>query len=118
MSWNWVAPIRRASMPIRVEVRDLVWFRVASFDQIVVETHWDARLPVFRRSRAAFRQLLTRGARVLIRVACSGDAVARAWQQAHPQLTGIGFWRRYLGLHEHEAAEMSDGAAMLPKTDI
>jgi galactofuranosylgalactofuranosylrhamnosyl-N-acetylglucosaminyl-diphospho-decaprenol beta-1,5/1,6-galactofuranosyltransferase len=104
---NWVLPLgRRTATPVRVEARDLVWFRVARLDHVVVETHWDTRLPVFRRSRPAFRRLLARGARLLLRVARDGDAVARTWRQAHPRLTGAGFWRRYLGL-----ARSSDGPA-------
>jgi len=107
---NWAVPSGQASTPVRVEVRDLVWFRVAWLDQLVVETHWDPRLPVFRRSRTAFRQLLARGARLLLRVARNGDAVARSWRQAHPRLTGAGFWRRYLGL----ARSSDEPAARVP----
>jgi galactofuranosylgalactofuranosylrhamnosyl-N-acetylglucosaminyl-diphospho-decaprenol beta-1,5/1,6-galactofuranosyltransferase len=116
---NWIMPSRRTSVPVRIESRDLVWFRVAWLDQVVVETHWDARLPVFRRSRTAFRELLVRGVRLLIRVARDGDAVARSWRQAHPRFTGEQFWRRYLGLQsrsDESAVRIPEEASPMPPT--
>ncbi|MFL5257769.1 MAG: glycosyltransferase [Rhodopila sp.] len=95
---NWAVPTGDALVPVHVEYRDLVWFRVGRFDHLVVETPGDDRLPVFRRSRAAFRRHLTHGARLLLRVLRDGDAVAAAWQLAHPRLTDATAWRCYLGL--------------------
>ncbi|MBV8097078.1 MAG: glycosyltransferase [Acetobacteraceae bacterium] len=74
---NWLLPTSQTVTPVRIEARDLVWFRVALLDHIAVETHWDARLPVFRRSPPAFRRLFVNGSRLLVRVAYGGGAVCR-----------------------------------------
>ena len=102
MTWvvlrNWMFPAGQTTTPVRVDGCDLVWFRLAWFDHVAVETYWDARLPVFRRSRPAFRKQMKRGVRLLLQVARNGDRVARDWREAHPRLTGANFWRRYLDL--------------------
>jgi galactofuranosylgalactofuranosylrhamnosyl-N-acetylglucosaminyl-diphospho-decaprenol beta-1,5/1,6-galactofuranosyltransferase len=107
---NWALPPGRATTPVRVGYRDLVWFRVALLDRVVVETHLEDRFPVFRRSPAAFRRQLAQGARLLLRVARDGDAAALGWRRAHPRLTGAAFWRSYLGL----ARDPAEPAAALP----
>jgi galactofuranosylgalactofuranosylrhamnosyl-N-acetylglucosaminyl-diphospho-decaprenol beta-1,5/1,6-galactofuranosyltransferase len=95
---NWVQPSEPIPPPLRIEERSLAWFRVARLNHIVIDAPWDLRFTVFRRSRPAFRRLLAQGAQLLFRVARRGDAVAEAWRQAQPELTGPGFWRGYLGL--------------------
>jgi galactofuranosylgalactofuranosylrhamnosyl-N-acetylglucosaminyl-diphospho-decaprenol beta-1,5/1,6-galactofuranosyltransferase len=95
---NWAMPVGRAVTPVRIESRDLIWFRVVWLDHLVVATQGDVKLPVFRRSPAAFRRQLAQGMRLLLRVARDGDAVATAWRRAHPRLTGAAFWHSYLGL--------------------
>ncbi len=94
---NLVVPSRPAA-PIRIEARDLLWFRVIGLDNVVANSPWDARPPVFRRSRATFRRLLVQGVRVLLRVLREGEQVANAWRNARPGLTSAASWSRYLGL--------------------
>jgi galactofuranosylgalactofuranosylrhamnosyl-N-acetylglucosaminyl-diphospho-decaprenol beta-1,5/1,6-galactofuranosyltransferase len=101
---NWAVPSEPASAPVRIEARDLVWFRVAKLDHVVAGTRWDARPPAFRRSRTAFRRLLARGVRLLLRVLREGTAAAEAWREAQPRLTSAGFWRGYLGLTQDTPA--------------
>ncbi len=111
---NWAMPSGRAATPVRVEHRDLVWFRVARLDHVVVETHLEDRFPVYRRSPAAFRRQLAQGARLLLRIARDGDRVARSWRRAYPKLTGTAFWRSYLGL-AGDSAEPVAGMAAKPQ---
>ena len=95
---NWTAPSKPEEALAKVEFRDLLWFRVAHLDRVAVETYWDARLPVFCRSRPAFRRLLAQGLRLLGRVLREGAGAAQAWREAQPRLTSRGFWEAYLGL--------------------
>ncbi len=97
---NWTQPSDAASPPVRVAEPDLVWFRVSGLDHVAVEMPWDARLTVFRRSRASFRRLFARGIGLLRSVRRNGDAVAASWRMAQPEHAGRAFWERYLHLRD------------------
>jgi galactofuranosylgalactofuranosylrhamnosyl-N-acetylglucosaminyl-diphospho-decaprenol beta-1,5/1,6-galactofuranosyltransferase len=103
---NLVVP-SRPTAPLRIEARDLLWFRVIGLDHVVADSPWDVRPPAFRRSRATFRRLLAQGARVLLRVVREGDQVASAWTGARPKLTDAAFWMRYLGGRDAEGRQSS-----------
>lgn len=111
---NLTLPSGNARVPVLVQYRDLVWFRVVRFDHLVVETPGDDRLPVFRRSRAIFRRQLAQGMRLLFRVIREGDTAAEAWRQAYPRLTGTASWRRYLRLVDEPAGAVSTEDVKIP----
>ena len=93
---NWLRPTQSGSPPRWLLVENLVWFRVLGSECLAVETHWDRELPVFRRDRAKFRDLLGAGLRAIARLRSSAPGLQREWQAASPRLTSMPFWRDYV----------------------
>jgi galactofuranosylgalactofuranosylrhamnosyl-N-acetylglucosaminyl-diphospho-decaprenol beta-1,5/1,6-galactofuranosyltransferase len=102
---NALVPAAPHARGVRMRSDDLVWFRVVPFDEVVADSGWDLRPPVYRRSLPAFRTLMMHILIVLWRVMKEGGAVARSWKMAHEDLTSPGFWRRYLHIDEAPKAE-------------
>ena len=94
---NWLRPPRPGG-PARLDVVNLVWFRVQGADALAVDTHWDRELPTYRRDRAAFRMLLRAGLLALRRLHQEAPDLQRAWRAEAPRLTSVAFWRGYLGM--------------------
>jgi hypothetical protein len=94
---NALRPTRPGVEPARLEVRDLVWFRVMRSDALAVDTYWDRDLPTYRRDRTAFVALLRDGLREAWRLYRAADRLGAEWRDAAPRLTSVEFWRRYVG---------------------
>ncbi len=95
---QWMRPSAADAVPGRLDVRDLVWFRVAHMDGLAVDTHWDRDLQLFRRDQAQFRTLATAAWREVAALWREAPALSTAWQRALPDLSSKAHWRRYLGL--------------------
>ncbi len=95
---NGLRPTRGPAEPARLDVRDLVWFRVIQSDALAVDTYWDRHLPTYRRDRAAFTRLLRDGLREVWRLYRAANRIPGEWHGAAPRLTSVAFWRRYVGL--------------------
>lgn len=93
-----VRPTRPAAPARRIDVGDLVWFRLEHAERIVVDTYWDAEMPVFARSREYFRAVAGEATRVFADLFRNGERVAAQWRAATPELTSEAHWRGYLGL--------------------
>ena len=94
---NWCRPVPPGG-PQALDVRDLVWFRVAHTDHLAVETHWDAQRPAYRRNRETFRRLFRDGLVLTWRLARAAPAWRAAVHATAATVTTIPFWRAYVGL--------------------
>jgi galactofuranosylgalactofuranosylrhamnosyl-N-acetylglucosaminyl-diphospho-decaprenol beta-1,5/1,6-galactofuranosyltransferase len=112
---NTLIPAPRYPRAVRMHSNDLVWFRVGHFDEVVADSGWDLRPPVYRRSLPAFRTLMMQTLLVLARVVKEGSTIERSWQAAHGNLTSQGFWRRYLRMEGHPDAVNQVQPACPPK---
>ena len=93
------ALVRERAIPPRLlSAGDFLWFRMPGLEAVAVDSGWETELPVFRRSRPAFRHLLRQALHLYLRVLREGDAARAAWQDAFPHFTSEDVWRRYLGL--------------------
>jgi len=92
---NWLR-VPRPGGPARLDVVNLVWFRVQGADNLAVDTHWDRDLPTYRRDRAAFRALLRAGLAALRRLHRDAPGLQQAWQAEAPRLTSVEYWRDYI----------------------
>ena len=98
---NWFKPSHPDARPRRLPSRDLVWSRVRGSDALAVETYWDRDLPVFRRDRARFRELLREGLRAVYALHARAPALRAAWRREAPRMTSVPHWRAYLKLPPH-----------------
>jgi len=96
LAGNWCRPTRPEAASHWLDVRDLVWFRVMTADNLAVETHWDAELPTFRRDRDRFPALLKAGLGGIWRLYRTAPSLHEAFKAAAPDLTSVPFWRRYV----------------------
>ncbi len=96
------ALLRNALVPERdgpahiLGVHDFAWVTLAGTDRVALETWWDTELPELRRSRAQFRRLAPRAARLLWALHRRGPEVATRWRKAAPEFASPAFWRSML----------------------
>jgi galactofuranosylgalactofuranosylrhamnosyl-N-acetylglucosaminyl-diphospho-decaprenol beta-1,5/1,6-galactofuranosyltransferase len=93
---NWSRPTHGDAAPQRLDVKDLVWFRVLRSDCLAVDTHWDRNLPTYRRNRASFRDLMRAGLSAIWRLRAAAARLRSDWHTALPRLSSIPFWRNYV----------------------
>ncbi|WP_458094545.1 glycosyltransferase [Roseomonas sp. WA12] len=106
---NAIRPTVPHAAPHRLPHESFVWTRLGRADCLAIETFWDRKLPVFRRSREVFRALLRDAIPALLRLRRDGSAVSQRWRDAFPRHSSTAFWRDYLGL-------VPDGDAGAPVT--
>ncbi len=84
---------------IGIAPQDHVWFRVRGVDGVAVREPWEAESPVFRRSRAAFRDLLTQAVRLAWRMRRDMAPAEQRWREDFPRFTSEAAWRAYFDTH-------------------
>jgi galactofuranosylgalactofuranosylrhamnosyl-N-acetylglucosaminyl-diphospho-decaprenol beta-1,5/1,6-galactofuranosyltransferase len=84
--------------PRRLEMAAFGWSRLGRADCIALETWWDQELPVFRRSRENFWELVWASIPLLRRLHRKAPVLGQRWREAFPRHRSIDFWRGYLGL--------------------
>ena len=100
---NWIWPTTPAATLQLLDIRNLVWFRIARLDTLAVETYWDRNFPTFRRDRARFRTLFGSGLRAIWRLRRQAPRLRQDWQDNVSRLTDAPFWRGYVRYGEKEA---------------
>ena len=83
-----------SAAPLRVPVDDFAWITLRRRDSVVLDSWWQAEMPVYRRSRPHFLALARESVQVLWRLWRHGPTVIQQWRDAAPELTTRESWRR------------------------
>ena len=84
-------------------------------DGVAVRESWEAERPLFRRSRAAFRDLLAHAVRLAWRMRRDMGAAEERWRKAFPHFTSEAAWRAYFHAHTPEPASVREPVAVLAR---
>ena len=105
---EWIRPVR--GTVISVAPQDHVWFRLRGVDGVAVRESWEAERPLFRRSRAAFRDLLAHAVRLAWRMLREMGPAEQRWRDAFPHFTSEAAWRAYFEAHSPDPAVVHEAS--------